>query len=83
MSFKKNIEIKCPKCTEKQNFEVWQLINVTEYPDLKSDIFNQDIFKFTCDKCRESGIILYPLIQKIGYEIDRNFKKNNILTKYF
>ena len=29
------------------------------------------------------AIILYPLIQKIGYVIDRNFKKNNILTRYF
>lgn len=28
-------------------------------------------------------IILYPLIQKIGYVIDRNFKKQNILTRYF
>ena len=28
-------------------------------------------------------IILYPLIQKAGYIIDRNFKKNNILTRYF
>ena len=29
------------------------------------------------------SIILYPLIQKVGYSIDRNFKKNNILTRYF
>ncbi len=29
------------------------------------------------------AIILYPLIQKAGYIIDRNFKKNNILTRYF
>lgn len=29
------------------------------------------------------AIIIYPLIQKIGYSIDRNFKKNNILTRYF
>ncbi len=29
------------------------------------------------------SIILYPLIQKAGYTIDRNFKKNNILTRYF
>ena len=28
-------------------------------------------------------IIIYPLIQKTGYIIDRNFKKNNILTRYF
>lgn len=28
-------------------------------------------------------IILYPLIQKLGYVIDRNFKHTNILTRYF
>lgn len=28
-------------------------------------------------------IILYPLIQKMGYSIDRVFKRNNILTRYF
>lgn len=28
-------------------------------------------------------IILYPIIQKIGYMIDRSFKRNNILTRYF
>ncbi len=29
------------------------------------------------------SIILYPMIQKLGYLVDRNFKKNNILTRYF
>lgn len=29
------------------------------------------------------SILLYPLIQKLGYLIDRNIKKNNILTRYF
>jgi rod shape-determining protein MreD len=28
-------------------------------------------------------IILYPLIQKMGYKIDRIFKRNNVLTRYF
>ena len=28
-------------------------------------------------------IIFYPLIQKAGYVIDRNFKQNNLLTRYF
>lgn len=28
-------------------------------------------------------ILLYPLIQKFGYSIDRAFKRNNILTRYF
>lgn len=28
-------------------------------------------------------IILYPIIQKAGYCLDRNFKNNNLLTRYF
>lgn len=28
-------------------------------------------------------IIFYPIIQKAGYAIDRNFKQNNLLTRYF
>ena len=28
-------------------------------------------------------IILYPVIQSTGYKVDRIFKKNNILTRYF
>lgn len=28
-------------------------------------------------------ILLYPLIQNTGYKVDRIFKKNNILTRYF
>ena len=28
-------------------------------------------------------IIIYPIIQKAGFAIDRNFKKDNILTRYF
>lgn len=29
------------------------------------------------------AILLYPLMQKVGYLIDRNVKKNNIMTRYF
>ena len=29
------------------------------------------------------SILIYPIIQKFGYLIDRNVKKNNILTRYF
>ncbi len=29
------------------------------------------------------SIILYPLIQKFGYSMERAFKKTNILTRYF
>lgn len=28
-------------------------------------------------------ILLYPTIQNLGYKVDRAFKRNNILTRYF
>ena len=28
-------------------------------------------------------IIIYPLIQKVGYAIENTFKTKNILTRYF
>ena len=28
-------------------------------------------------------IIIYPLFQKLGYMLDRKFKKSNLLTRYF
>ena len=28
-------------------------------------------------------IIIYPLIMKLGYRIEENFKENRILTRYF
>ena len=28
-------------------------------------------------------IIIYPLIMKLGYRIEENFKENKILTRYF
>ena len=51
--------------------------------------FDAEIFQFTRILIFEIiynillTIILYPLIQKTGYSIDRAFKKNNILTRYF
>jgi len=62
MSLNKVIEIICPKCNEKQNFNVWQSINVTENNELKELVFNQSIFKFKCDKCNNVALIEYPFI---------------------
>lgn len=28
-------------------------------------------------------ILIYPIFQKLGYKVDRAFKRNNILTRYF
>ena len=29
------------------------------------------------------SIIIYPIFQKLGYAVDRSFKQNNVLTRYY
>ncbi len=61
------------------------------YYFLKSIIFNFDIewWFFAKILFKELlynvliSILLYPFIQKMGYSVDRVFKKNNVLTRYF
>lgn len=51
--------------------------------------FEVEILYFTKILCIEViynlllTILFYPVFQKIGHSIDRTFKKNNILTRYF
>jgi len=70
MSLSKVIEINCPKCKKKHSFRVWQSINVTEDFNLKEDVFNQDIFRFSCSNCKTESFIEYPFIY---HDYDRKF----------
>lgn len=70
MSLSKDIEINCPKCKEKQNFKVWQSVNVTEDVNLKDMVFNQSIFRFRCDNCGTESLIEYPFIY---HDYDKKF----------
>ena len=84
MSLSKIIAINCPKCKEKQSFRVWQSINVSEDFNLKEDIFNQDIFRFTCKACKTESIIEYPFIyhdyeKKFFVYFDSSGKFENVI----
>ena len=70
MSLSKVIEISCPKCHEKQNFKIWQSVNVTEDILLKEDVFSQDIFRFSCSNCKTESLIEYPFIY---HDYDKRF----------
>lgn len=62
--------IDCPKCKKKQNFLVWQSVNVTEDFNLRDDVFSGDIFTFTCGECGTKAFIAYPMIY---HDYDRKF----------
>lgn len=84
MSSFKNIEIVCPKCQSKQNFKVWQAVNVSENKELKTVVFSQDIFKFCCNNCGTESLIEYPFIyhnleKKFFVYFDSSGKFENII----
>jgi len=70
MSLSKIIDINCPNCKNKQSFRIWQSINVTEDFNLKEDVFNQDIFRFSCNNCKNEIFIEYPFIY---HDYDKKF----------
>lgn len=59
MSNKQELIAKCPICQTKNSFTMWNSVNVTLDPELKSDILDLSIFKCTCSNCGFTEIIDY------------------------
>jgi hypothetical protein len=52
---------KCPRCGSKQEFSVWESINVTEEPKLKVQVLKRELDKFTCENCAETISVKHPI----------------------
>ena len=59
MTQQKNITVNCPACFEDSQFKIYSSIDITENPDLKNDIFDRNLFKFTCPLCGEEILVAY------------------------
>ena len=62
MSVKRKELIECPYCNHKQEFESYENIDLTENPDMKERIINEDLFSFTCEECGKKAIIAFPCL---------------------
>lgn len=62
MSQKKVIQVKCEKCQETFDFEIYETLNVSTNPELKKEIISKEVFKVHCPKCGELHRINYPMI---------------------
>ena len=60
----------CPACLTEGDFNIPVFIDIEEDPDLKEDIFNRNIFKFTCPECGEEILVSYGLTY---LDNDKNF----------
>ena len=62
MSLNSTQKIYCPKCSNCQEFEIWESVNVTLDPKLKEKVLNRNLMTFECDKCGYKAEGVYPLL---------------------
>ncbi|MBQ6168442.1 CpXC domain-containing protein [Ruminococcus flavefaciens] len=54
--------IKCPKCKKLSEMTVWDIIDVTDAPEMKQKIRNGEAFRWHCSECDDNSLIFFPTI---------------------
>lgn len=62
MSKTKAVKITCPKCGNKDDFKIWESINVQIDPQMKEQVMNKNAFLFKCPGCGEQTYVMYTLL---------------------
>ena len=62
MSINAQQQIKCPKCGQLHEINVWHSITVSDSPDLKADLLAGKINMFRCDSCGAAALLPTPLL---------------------
>jgi DNA-directed RNA polymerase subunit RPC12/RpoP len=70
MTMQREVELECPKCGQKQPVTLWDAINVSTNPELKSKLFNGQINVFSCFACSHRILIPMPLLY---HDMERKF----------
>lgn len=63
--FMSNITVKdivCPKCSEATQASLYNSINVTNEPKLRSSALSGQLFKWQCSSCGHSAQLAYPVL---------------------
>jgi transcription elongation factor Elf1 len=69
MSAAKTYNIRCPHCGHQQSVELYDSINVSQQPDLKTALFENRLNRIQCESCEASFRIDKPLLY---HDPDRN-----------
>jgi len=70
MSKKVKMKIACPQCERKQKVLAFTSINVTLNPQLRENVFNDDLNRFSCPDCNVD--LLLPL-DLMYHDMERKF----------
>ena len=62
MSRCRSVEITCPSCGQKSQFTIWDSINTTLDPEMKSAVRNRSAFAFVCPHCGDRSNVNYGFL---------------------
>ena len=66
MSTNRIEKVNCQNCGKEREFTLWSHINVQENPELKEQLFKNQLFTFTCPHCGDEAIVNYPFLYQDG-----------------
>jgi hypothetical protein len=69
VSAQKAYNIRCPQCGHQQKVELYDSINVTQQPELKTALFENRLNRIQCESCEASFRVDKPLLY---HDPDRN-----------
>ncbi|MBR6173691.1 MAG: CpXC domain-containing protein [Eubacterium sp.] len=62
MSIKHEVDVTCPNCRTPHPFGVWESINTSENPEMRSAVRDKSAFLFVCPTCGEKSMIDYGFL---------------------
>ena len=75
MSVKKEHELTCPSCGNKQKTIIWSAVNVTLDEAMRTRVYEGEVNLFKCEECEHESYIEVPFLY---HDMDRKFA-----THYF
>jgi hypothetical protein len=62
MTKKRELDVICPYCKNRQKVSAWDSINVTLNPELRESLLNAELNLFECDGCGQDALLTIPLL---------------------
>lgn len=52
----------CPQCANEDEVVLWDLVSISEDPDLRERLLAKDLQRLTCSNCEEEAILAEPFV---------------------
>ncbi len=75
-------KFECPRCSKEMEIDIWNSVNVTLDPEMKSKLLDASIFEHKCDNCAntiymEYGLLYHDMEKKLMLFFSPNKSEEN------